>query len=58
MFNWFKKKEEKKFVVCCSCMSLCKGYDVAWFTTKEAAQEYCDFKNSTCEDPDFHWFVW
>jgi hypothetical protein len=55
MFKWFKKKEEKKYLVVCSCLSLCKGVEVAWFTSKEAAQEYCDFKNSTREDDDFEW---
>lgn len=51
----FKKKKEKKYLVVCSCLSLCKGVDVAWFKSKEAAQEYCDFKNATRKDDDFEW---
>jgi hypothetical protein len=57
MFNLFKKSEEKTYKVMVTILSLCHSECVAEFKNAEAAQEYCDFKNSTCEDSDCEWSV-
>mgnify|MGYP003484140659 CR=1 FL=1 len=57
MFNLFKKKKEERYTVIMCDNTLCKAWDVAVFTSKELAQEYCDFKNRTKIDPDLEWWV-
>lgn len=54
MFN-FKKKE--KYLVVCTCYSLCSGVDVAVFYNKEAAEEYCEQKNNELCDDDYEYGI-
>lgn len=55
MFKLFKREKKTVYVIMLCDNVLCKGWDVAWFTSKEAAREYCDFKNRTRIDPDTVW---
>jgi hypothetical protein len=57
MFNLFKKSEEKTYKVMVTICSLCQCTEVATFKDEKAAHEYCYFKNTTTEDPDFEWSV-
>lgn len=57
MFKLFKRVKETRYVVMLNDNILYQGWAVARFTTKEAAQEYCDFKNRTNTDPTLDWWV-